>query len=73
MMKGIFECGEIRNLCSECQKAINAQGKSCTFRSLFNEYCQEAINADNALAMLKKTIIDHKTESMHEKIKKQFN
>lgn len=72
MMKGIFECGEIRNLCLECQKAINAQGKSCAFRSLSNEYCQEVINADNALAMLKKTIIDHKTESMHEKIKNQF-
>ena len=67
-----IECKEIFNLCSECQKAINAQGQSCAFRSLSNEFCQEVINADNALAMLKKTIIDIKTKPMHEEIKNQF-
>ena len=69
----MFECTEVRELCLQCENNIYKQGKSCAFRNLFDEYCQEAINADNALAMLKKTIIDYKTESMHEKIKKQFN
>lgn len=58
MIKGIFECPEIRKMCMECEKKINHNNQLCAFRSLDNEYCEAAEKADNALAYLKKYIVD---------------
>ena len=72
MMKGILECGEVRNLCEQCRMAKMARNKPCKFREESQSYCSSCIATDNALAYFKKLVIDENTRSMHEEIKNQF-
>ena len=62
----------ILELCKTCPNHIHNQTDSSRICLLSESLCNPLVNADNALAFFKKTIVDCKTRAMHEEIKNQF-
>ena len=72
MVHNTIENKTICNICKLCETCIRSQDKACAFRSLDNSYCQEIIDADNALSALKKQVVDITIKAMNEETKAIF-
>lgn len=62
----------ILEICKTCPCHNHNQADNPSICLLSEKLCNPLVNADNALAFFKKTIVDYKTSAMHEKIKNQF-
>lgn len=62
----------ILELCITCPNHNHNQTYNPQMCLLGEHLCNPLVNADNALAFFKKTIVDCKTRAMHKEIKNQF-